>query len=95
MCSYTCISSLPCLLLLPDIRTFSAPKWYRIAHAVTLARNYVLLLVTAAITILSELRYEMAALVVTISVIPADHLIDVCSSRQVTLLTVSLHRVEQ
>lgn len=55
-----------------------------------------LLLVTAAITILlSELRYEMAALVVTISVIPADHLIDVCSPRQVTLLTVSLHRVEQ
>ena len=94
MRSYTCVSSLPRLLLLPDVRTFPAPKWHRVTHAVALARSYVLLLITA-ITILSELRHEMASLVVTIGVIPADHLIDVSSPRQVALLTVGLHRVEQ
>ena len=55
-----------------------------------------LLLIAAAITtLLSELRYEMAALVVAIGVIPADCLIDVCSPRQVTLFTIGLYRVEQ
>ena len=94
MRSYTCVSGLPCLLL-PDVRTFSAPKWHRVTHTVTLARSYVLLLIAAAITILlSELRYEMAALVVAIGVIPADCLINVCSPRQVTLFTIGLYRVE-